>query len=73
MESFRETLVQWRLLQVTKNNNLRTISFGCLITMFGYTGNPDAQALLLSGRHTGLFTYIYTKGGKPLSVDVCLT
>ena len=31
------------------------------------------QALLLSGRRAGLFTYIYTKGGKGLSVDVCLT
>ena len=32
-----------------------------------------AQELLLSGRLAALFTYIYTKGGKGLSVDVCLT
>ena len=31
------------------------------------------QALLLSVCRAGLFTYIYTKGGKPLSVDVCST
>ena len=33
----------------------------------------NSQALLLSGRRAGLFTYIYTKGGEPISVDVCLT